>query len=448
MVKTALRWVVTLCVIVLLGAAAVPAPAQSQLPNASDFSSTLARDWSALHLSLIRRTWGFSPPVASRALGYLGVALYEAVVPGMPDYQSLAGQLNGLDALPQPVAGQDYHWGAAANSALATMTRLLFPTAHEEHQAQIDSLYAHYASAYADEADNVTLRRSDEFGNLVANAIFRWSETDGGHEGYRRNFPADFSLPAGESIWQPTPRAKGNPQRAMQPRWGDNRPFVLASGADCAPPPPPEYSEAPDSEFYREALEVYEIANALTGEQLEIARFWADDPFRTATPSGHSIAILTQVLAREDATLATAAEGYARMGIALADSFISCWHAKYAYNLLRPITYIQRVIDPTWTPPLTTPPFPEYPSGHSVESSAASAVLTRMFGEGYAFTDVTHEAWGLPSRSFTSFADFAQEAARSRIYGGIHFRSAVENGLAQGSCIAERVNALRFTREA
>jgi membrane-associated phospholipid phosphatase len=97
-----------------------------------------------------------------------------------------------------------------------------------------------------------------------------------------------------------------------------------------------------------------------------------------------------------------------------------------------------------WVSPLTTPPFPEYPSGHSVESSATAAILSGMFGEAYTFTDTTHAEWGLPSRSFDSFSSFAQEAALSRIYGGIHFRSAVENGLEQGACIAERVNSLQF----
>jgi hypothetical protein len=282
---------------------------------------------------------------------------------------------------------------------------------------------------------------------MVAEAVYAWSLTDGGHEGYRRNFQLDYEYPSGTGLWVPTTRAKGNPQVPMQPRWGENRPFILTSGAECAPPSPPEYSEETDSAFYTEAFEVYTIANQLSAEQREIARFWADDPFRTATPAGHSISILTQVLEYEEASLQVAAEAYARMGIGLADAFISCWNAKFQHNLLRPVTYIQRVIDSDWHPLLTTPPFPEYPSGHSVESSAAAAILFGMFGSDYQFTDMTHEAWGLPSRSFASFAVFAREAAESRIYGGIHFRSAIENGLEQGDCIASRVNAIDFSAD-
>ncbi|HXF64981.1 MAG TPA: vanadium-dependent haloperoxidase, partial [Caldilineaceae bacterium] len=146
------------------------------------------------------------------------------------------------------------------------------------------------------------------------------------------------------------------------------------------------------------------------------------------------------------------AEAYAKLGIALADAFITCWHTKYVYNVLRPLTYIQQVIDPTWntpeiTDPVTTPPFPEYTSGHSVQSAAAAAVLTELFGQDYAFVDHTHDALGYAPRTFGSFAEAANEAAISRLYGGIHYRSAIEQGLLQGRCIGGKVNRLQF-REA
>lgn len=444
MIKLLFQRVFWLVVVGSIFIVASPAPAQSAALMTDQFNSELAQDWSDLHLRLVRRTWGFSPPVASRAFGYLGVTLYEAVVHGMPDHQSLVGQLNQLDSLPQPLPNVNYHWGIAANAALANMTRQMFPSAYEDHKTAIDDLYAFYASDFLTTVDRDVFARSEEFGRAIANAIYEWSKTDGGHEGFRRNFPTDYAYPIGTDKWEPTARTKGNPQNPMQPYWGDNRPFVLASGVECAPPAPPAYSEEPTSAFYVEALEVYNTTVELTAEQREIARFWADDPFRTATPAGHSVSILTQVLAQQQASLATAAEGYARMGIGLADAFISCWNAKYQYHSIRPITYIQRVIDPAWIPSLITPPFPEYPSGHSVESSAAAAILADIFGDAFALTDMTHAEWGLPSRSFSSFSAFADEAAMSRIYGGIHFRSAVENGLEQGACIADRVNSLQF----
>jgi hypothetical protein len=235
----------------------------------------------------------------------------------------------------------------------------------------------------------------------------------------------------------------------LQPYWGENRPFVLTDGAECPAPPPPVYSEDPGSAFYAEALEVYETVKQHNAEQEAIAMFWADDAGRTATPPGHWVSILNQVLTLEDASLAMAAESYAKVGIAVADAFVTCWHTKFAHNLLRPISYIQAHIDSTWntpelTDPVVTPPFPEYTSGHSVQSSAAARVLTNLFGVDYAFTDNTHEALGRPARSFTSFAEAANEAAISRLYGGIHYRSAIESGLVQGECVAERVLALTF----
>src|SRR5690606_19030531 len=182
---------------------------------------------------------------------------------------------------------------------------------------------------------------------------------------------------------------------------------------------------------------------------LAIALFWSDDPGHTPTPSGHWLSILNQVLVHEEATLDVAAEAYAKLGIAMADAFITCWNTKFAYNVVRPISYIQTVIDPGWntpdlTDPVMTPPFPEYTSGHSVQSGAAATVLTGLFGDNYAFIDTTHEARGLSSRSFQSFYAAADEAAISRLYGGIHYRSAIELGLEQGKCVGERVLELRF----
>lgn len=443
--KTQARQLMSIMVLLSLLTLAFPgvSTAQTSTSLAADYDSELARSWFDLQLRLVTRTWGFSPPVAARAFGYTSVALYEAVVAGMPGYQSLSHQLNELSALPQPELGRSYHWPTVANSALATITRLLFPTANSANKAAIETLYGQMAEQYQGEIDQDSFSRSVEYGQAVAEAIFQWSETDGGHEGFRSNYP-EYELPAGDGLWQPTLRAKGNPQPALQPYWGKNRPFVLTSGEECAPPPPPTYSKAMDSKFFAEALAVYQAVEDFTPEQLEIARFWADDPFRTATPAGHWIAILSQVLEREAATLDVAAEAYAKLGIAVADAFIGCWNVKYQYNLIRPVTYIQNVIDPAWHPILITPQFPEYPSGHSVVSGASAHVLTSLFGADYAFIDHTHDAWGLAPRSFDSFLALAEEAAMSRIYGGIHFPSAVQNGLAHGECIAEQVVSLQF----
>jgi hypothetical protein len=213
------------------------------------------------------------------------------------------------------------------------------------------------------------------------------------------------------------------------------------------PAPPPAFSTDPSSAFWLEAKEMYDAVENLSADQLTIAQYWSDDPGLTATPPGHSLSIALQVLVQENADLGLAAETLAKLGMAVHDAFISCWNAKYTYNLVRPITYILAEIDAGFTTPLTTPPFPEYTSGHSVQSGAASKVLTDLFGENYAFTDKTHEARvdidGSP-RSFASFYEFAEEAAISRLYGGIHYRSAIEIGVDQGVIIGGNISALNF----
>ncbi|RIK45091.1 MAG: phosphoesterase [Chloroflexi bacterium] len=415
-------------------------------PPAASYDAEVATSWFGMALNLVQKTPGFTPPVASRVFGYLGVALYETVRPGLPGYRSLAGQLNGLETLPQPNALARYHWPAAANSALASLTHRLFPTAPPEMMTAVDALEAYFAQEFAAQEDATTLARSAAWGKIMANAIYAWSMTDGGHEGYLHSFSDAYLPPSGPGMWVSTPPTFA---QALQPYWGQNRPFVLSAADDCPAPPPPAYSEEANSPFYAEALEVYDSGRSRSEEQVQIALFWADDPGRTATPPGHWISILGQILEEGSYTLDKAAEAYAKVGVVVTDAFITCWRTKYQYNLLRPITYIQQVIDTEWnasaiTDPVITPPFPEYTSGHSVQSSAVVVVLTSLFGEGYAFTDHTHDALGLPPHSFPSFTAAAEEAAISRLYGGIHYRSAIVNGLAQGRCVAEKILALDF----
>jgi hypothetical protein len=272
----------------------------------------------------------------------------------------------------------------------------------------------------------------------VAAAVFDWSKGDGGHEGYLRNFPTDYVPPVGPGLWTPTPPGF---LRALQPFWGSNRPCVLASGAVPPPGDHTPYSEAPGSTFFAEAKEVYETVNTLTPEQRTIALYWSDDPGDTPTPPGHSISMTTQVLRDRGVGLDVAAEAYARVGLAVGDAFISCWNAKFRYNLLRPVTYIQDRIDRDWTSILTTPPFPEYTSGHSVQSGAWAQVMTDLFGA-VSFTDHAHDSRGFAPRSFGSFFEAAEEAAISRLYGGIHFRPAIELGVQQGIGVGRAVSAL------
>lgn len=429
-----------------IGAAAVVgrapravATTRDRRPEDLDASVPLA--WFDLALTLTRTTPGFTPPVAARALGYAGVTLYEAVVPGSRQYRSLAPQWPGLRQLPRDERGHD--WPVVANAALAGILRSLYANTSAANLAAIDALETELSERARRNSSHSEVAASARRGAQVARAVFDWSRGDGGHEGYLRNFPPDYVPPSGPGLWIPTPPAF---QPALQPRWGDNRPLVLIDGHSCAPDDPTRYSEQRQSAFFGEAREVYDAVNNRTPEQEAIALFWSDDPGVTASPPGHSISVATQVLRLEEASLMLAAETYAKVGMAVCDAFIACWKTKYIHNLLRPVTYIQRLIDPTWLPLLNTPPFPEYTSGHSVQSAAAFGVLADLFGDSYSFDDHTHDNRGLVPRRFGSFSAAAEEAALSRLYGGIHFRPAIEQGLTQGRCIAEAVNGLPVRR--
>ena len=190
-----------------------------------------------------------------------------------------------------------------------------------------------------------------------------------------------------------------------------------------------------NSDYIKQAKEVHDVRNGDTGEEKIIARFWSDDPGLSWTPPGHWIGMVLDISKHDHLPIAKITSTLARLGVAVADGFIGCWHQKYVSDSIRPITVIKKYIDPKWEALLITPPFPEYPSAHSTQSAAAATVLTKIFGDNFAFDDSTHERDGLGVRHFKSFWDAAKEAGISRMYGGIHFRSAIENGLDQGRCI-------------
>ena len=404
-------------------------------------AAAVLQDWYGLVLQLVRHTPTYSPPVASRSFAYLGVGAYEALASGRPEMASLAGQLNGLAKVPERDAGVDYDEAVILQAVLAQGVRDFFGNTGPMGQRAMGVATERFAAAAYEGLSEAVIARSQAYGAALAAHILAWSEADGALPIVNMGFPLEYALGGQEGSWVPTSLVRQQ-QMPLLPGWGDVRPFAMAEGSTCPLPAPPAYSEATGSDFHREALEVYETGRDLTDEQQAIARFWSDDPMLSPTPPGHWIAIALQIFNRDSPDTALRAETLARLGVAMADSFIGCWHAKYEFDLLRPITYIRAHIDPEWEPVLITPPFPEYPSGHSTLSGAAATVLTAAFGEGFAFTDATHERDGLPARSFGSFHEAAEEAALSRLYGGIHFRAAIERGLEQGHCIGGHAVAL------
>ena len=421
---------------------------------ANKFSSDIASNWAFLQQKLTKTTAGYTPPVAARAYAYGGLVMYEAAVGGLPNNQSLAGQLAELTTLPKPETGKDYNWALSVNAAEATILRALYAEASRPTAAinkiVIDSVEVVQLNANKTGIAQDVIDRSVKYGQDVANAIFEWSKTDGGHEGYKRNFPATYVVPVFDGAWQTTENGQKIP---MQPTWGTNRTFVPAN-QNMTIPNPIAFSSSITSSYFGQYFEVYTINKSLTQEQKEISVWWADNPGETFTPPGHSYAIAGIAVKEAKVGLGKAAEAFARTGITVNDAFINCWKCKFKFNNERPYTMVRRTIDPNWTPFWPAPPFPGFPSGHATQSGAVATVLTDLFGQNFAFTDDTHvgrvkdarTGVEFKARSFKSFDAFATESALSRLYGGIHTRQDNETGLAEGKKIGKNVLALKFKK--
>ena len=377
----------------------------------------------------------FSPPQASRVYAYTSIAAYEALRPADTTYRTLAGQLSGLDPVPAPAPNVEYSFPVAGLHAFMTVGRSLTFS-----QARMDTLRAAMDDSLRRSGiPTAVYERSIAYGDLVAKHILNWATKD--HFKESRGLPK-YSVTGEPGRWIPTPPAYMD---AVEPNWGTLRPFVMDSARQFRPAPAIAFSMAKGSPFFRQVKEVYDVAHALTDEQRGIAAFWDCNPFvmhvqghtmfatKKVTPGGHWMGIVGIASRTAGADLTRSAEAYARTAIALADAFISVWSEKYSSNLVRPETMINKYLDEAWQPLLQTPPFPEYTSGHSVISTAAANVLTEQFGDAFAFTDSVEVEFGLPVRSFPSFEKAAAEAALSRLYGGIHYRQAIEQGQIQGA---------------
>jgi PAP2 superfamily len=412
-------------------------------PTAQD----VLQNWYGLTLELVRHTATYSPPVASRTFAYLGIIAYEAVASGGGALQSLASQLPGLNSLPLRQSDAKYDEANVLHGALLSAVEVLFSNTGPTGQRALKAVTHKMDGELSSGLSASRIKRSRAFGQGIAKHVLDWSLNDGGTEVLNMGFPQTFKLVDTPGHWKPTSPIRMQ-QAPLLPTWGENRTFAVASGATCALPPPPAYSEDKTSEFYKQAFEVYDTVKNIKPEQRLTARFWSDDPMLSPTPPGHWMFIALDILKAKNASIEDSVDLMARLGIAVSDAFVACWKSKMQYDLLRPVTYIKKVIDKTWEPILITPPFPEYPSGHSTQSGAAAVVLTQFFGENFSFEDKTHVREKLPVRSYKSFWDAANEAGISRLYGGIHFRAAVERGLDQGRCIGAAANALRTRRTA
>jgi hypothetical protein len=408
------------------------------LKQTKTYSSDVVQTWINFDLRLLR-TNPINNFLMVQQWAYSSIALYEALVPGMPAYQSLSGQLNQMPSMPATIPGMAYHWPTAANTVLAEMKRQFYTNVTAADKVSTDSLEAALNAAYQNEVNAETFQRSIEFGKAVANKVYDWAKTDGS-----LTVHPPYILPVGDGQWEKTFPAFANPQN---PYWSTNRPLMAGSVAASAIPPPPAFSTDPTSPFFAMAKEVYDISKALTPQQKEQVIAWRDVP---GGGHAHWLDIFNQVMKAEgdDVMLDRAALIYVKLGISQSDARISCWKAKYEYNLLRPITYLRNVMGYTdWNSFITTPNHPEYPSAHSSFSVPAAIVLSKEFGNNYSFTDHTYNFLGLPTRYYYSFMHAAEDAGDSRVYAGLHFRTAIDAGTQLGTAIEKYMSEqIRFLK--
>jgi len=383
----------------------------------------------------------FAPPNASRIYAYSSLAAYEAVRYEKSGYASITSKLKGFSTMPAPAPNKQIDFSLASLQAFCEVAKkLVFSSDRmEDYEQRIKEKYT--KSGFPDSE----LSNSIEFGNQVAIAILKRAETDGYKE--TRGMPR-FTVLNKDGFWQPTAPEYMD---AVEPWFGKIHPFILDSSRQFKPSGPYPYSLNKKSPYYRDLMEVYQTGLHETPAQKEISGFWDCNPFighhtghlmfatKKISPGGHWIGITGIACKGVHADLVRSAKTYAWVSVALFDGFISCWQEKYEENTVRPETVIQQKISFAWKPLLQCPPFPDYPSGHSVISAAASVVLGKMVGSHFSYTDSVEKIYGLKPRNFQSFTQAAHEAMISRLYGGIHERKACIDGFKEGTAIGELV---------
>ncbi|MEY2707747.1 MAG: hypothetical protein RIQ91_377 [Bacteroidota bacterium] len=372
-------------------------------------------------------------PVGSRRYVYASIAAYESLVPFHSNYQSVAPMMNGLKATPLPDTTQKYCLDLVAMAAHTYVSQKLV-----YKEDSIANFRKRQLEFYQDKMSNSMFEASISYGDSVGSHIVKWSKSDSFAYFRGREF---FLTKNNPGSWEQTPP---DFMEAIEPNWGRIRPVLVKSVREFQFDAPEPYSTNKQSRFYAIAKQVYDTVNSKDTNQLKTAWYWDDNPNASVhyghatinvlkvSPAGHWLSMFSTVARQKNYSLMETADGMVRLSSAIFDAFITCWHVKYKTDYLRPITAIHDLIDSSWNSPIQTPAFPEYPSGHSVVSSAAATVLTATFGE-YEFTDSAEFKFGLGVRKFKNFREASNQACVSRLYGGIHFIDAIEKGKKLGN---------------
>lgn len=408
--------------------------------SAAHLSSAVATDWYKLQVNMmLHANPATNGALNAEAFGYIGIALYESVRSGIKNSISLSQSLYQMPEMPQK-DNNGYDLEVSANAALAAMVRNMYLWLTTANKASVDSLENAWNEKVGVSTESEKFRRSQDYGRAVAAAVFEWSKTDNYNVGN-----AGYVLPIGFGIYIPTPPAFGTP---ILPFISLSRPMIQADGTGVSLAPPFAYSETPGSDFYNMAKDLYDVSKTLTTDQRNMALFWNDAGVNVGyTPQGHMMNIVTQAIEQSGVDLGTAAEGYAKAGIAVRESQLTCFRSKFQYLQMRPVSYIRKVIDPSWSPLITTPPHPEYPAAHAYVTSATLRALAWVLGSNVSVVDHSYENvssfYGAP-RTYATLDKVGEESGNSRRYGGIHYMSSITVGLEEGRMIGDRVGSIKM----
>ncbi|MBL8004921.1 MAG: vanadium-dependent haloperoxidase [Candidatus Kapabacteria bacterium] len=394
-------------------------------------------DWNEIVIE-INIDDGFLPPVAARNHAYTNIAAFEAGRHLNPSkFQSFEKKLNGLSGIPKPQKNGKYHFQLASSYAFHTVAKALM-----YRTTSCDSLLKAQHEYVESLKDGSDIELSKSYGIAVGKHILQWARKDNYVEMLAKK---DFEWPKGPGNWEPTPP---NFMEPVLPYLSTMRTLVIKEPTSFKPAPPIPFSTDKNSEFYKQMMEVYDISKTVDAEKKLIAWYWNCLPVsnkwdghrmynqRQMNPGGHWIAITRIVAKEQDIDFLSSSLAYCAVSCSQFDGFLSCWAEKYRSNTIRPISYIKKYIDPKWEGVLETPSFPEHTSAHSTISSSNAEVLTALFGS-IPFTDTSEMPFGLPSRSFKSFMDAAEEVSMSRMYGGIHLTHGCEEGQKVGHQIGK-----------
>lgn len=381
----------------------------------------------------------FSPPVAARVYMYPTIAAYEVMAQGNNEYISLSNQLSGLTPIPSMDENVNLNLAALYAYNAVGKTLIFSEDRMEKYEVKLEEKLKNFG------VPRSIKKASKAYAEKVVEHILNWASKDMYNQS--RTYPK-YTIKEEDRFWKPTPP---DYMDGIEPHWNKIRTLVLESANQFSPKAPLTFDLTKGSPFQKQLQEVYEVGDNLTPEQIEIAKFWDCNPYVThhrghamfatkkITPGGHWIGI-TGIAARQaKSNFIETIDAFAHVSVALFDGFISCWDEKWDTLVVRPETLINQYYDEEWLPLLQTPPFPEYTSGHSVISRASAVVLTKLYGDNFSFADTTEVAFGLPIRKYNSFIHASEEAAISRLYGGIHYMMAITEGVSQGQKVGETV---------